>query len=371
MKKKTKLIIAIVFVLFMIIGAIIGSIFYIKYNIQLTDEFKNNQVCSVGYDTCETTSFVVDEGAWGKSTIIKLYDEGIIRDKDMAYYYYRLVNPASFIAGYYEIPHNLDLYGLIDYLSTESNVIQDTVYVTFYEDDFISDFADKIAAVTNLSASQILEYWNDEDVVRSYMEDYPFLTEDIFGPDVKVLLEGYLAPDTYEFYSYTSCEEITTIFLNQTLAIYEELKDDFDDSEFSIHEIFTLASLCQWESGDLEDMTKIARAFLNRMDEGDYLRSSVTTCYALDFNKSECALYGDIEENNLKDVPYNTYMNLGLPPGPVLCPGRDAIYAALHPARGDYYFFIGDLCYDSGTIFAATYDEHLANIEKYINACSN
>ena len=375
MRRKTKLIIAIFVVLFLINASIIGSIIYIKNNLELTDDFKNGYICGLGIEQpCETTSFVVDEGAWGKSTIEKLYETGIIKDIDIPYYYYRFINTQTFYAGYYEIPHNLDLDGIITYLGNEKNAIQDVVDITFYEDDFISDFAEKIADKTNLGKDALLEYWNDEDVVRGYMDEYPFLTEEIFGSDVKVLLEGYLAPDTYELYSYTTYDEVTRALLDQSLSIYEEFEEDFAKSDLSIHEIYTLASICQWESGDLEDMKMIAGVFLNKLynrnGEGSYLRSSVTVCYAFDLTKDACKIVDTAEEEYvLKDHPYNTYMNEGLPPGPVLCPGRDAIDAALHPTDSNYFFFVGDLCYGSGTIFATTYAQHLANAEKYVNGC--
>lgn len=377
MKKKTKLIIAIFSVLFMINACIIGAVIYVKSNLDLSSDFKNGYICGLGIDEpCETTSFIVDEGAWGKSTIDKLYETGILKNQDIPYYYYRFLNPQTFYAGYYEIPHNLDLDGLIDYLSDEKNIIQDTVDITFYEDDFINDFAKKISDKTNLGYNAILEYWNDEDVVRGYMKEYPFLTEDIFGDDIKVLLEGYLAPDTYEFFSYTTYDEVTRVFLDQTLAIYNEFEDDFKNSDMSIHEIFTLASICQWESGDLDDMKMIAGVFLNKLNnrnnEGSYIRSSVTVCYAFDLDKDACKIVDTNEEEYvLKDHPYNTYLNPGLPPGPVLCPGKDAIDAALHPTANNYFFFVGDLCYDTGTVFATTYEQHLANVEKYVNGCFN
>lgn len=377
MKKKTKLLIAIFSVLFAIIACFVGTIIYIKVNLDLSSDFKNGYICGVGIDEpCETTSFIVDEGAWGKSTIDKLYQTGILKDENIPYYYYRFLNPQTFYAGYYEIPHNLDLDGLIDYLSDEDNIIQDTVSITFYEDDFITDFAKKIADSTNLGYNAILEYWNDEEVIKSYMEEYPFLTDDIFDEDIKVLLEGYLAPDTYEFFSYTTYDEVTRVFLDQTLSIYNEFEEDFKNSDMSIHEIFTLASICQWESGDLEDMKMIAGVFLNKLNnrngEGSYIRSSVTVCYAFDLDKDACKIVDTAEEEYvLKDHPYNTYLNPGLPPGPVLCPGKDAIDAALHPTDNNYFFFVGDLCYNTGTVFAKTYEQHLANVEKYVNGCFN
>lgn len=378
MKKKTKLVIAIFSTLFLIICLIVGSIIYFMLNMELTDDFLNGKVCGLDIEEpCETTSFVVDEGAWGKSTIVKLYETGILQQIDIPYTYYRFFNPQPFIAGYYEIPHNLDLDGLIEYLSTESNVIQDTVNIIFYEDDNITDFAKAIGDKTNLSAKGLLEYWDNKETVEAYMKEYPFLTEDIFNdPNIKHYLEGYLAPDSYEFYTYTDYDEVTRVLLDQSLVIFNKYKDDFEDSDLSIHEVYTLASMCQWESGVREDMESIAGVFMNKLNnlngEGSYLRSSVTVCYAFDLDKDACKIVDTAEEEYvLKDVPYNTYMNEGLPPGPVLCPGEDAIYAALHPEDNNYFFFVGDLCYGTGTVFARTYSQHLANVEKYVNGCFN
>ena len=82
-KKKSKLIIFILVVLFLIIGLIVGLLLYVKTSLQPTKEFLNGELCKEGDLVCEVTPFVVDEGAYGKSTLIKLQEEGIIKNAEI------------------------------------------------------------------------------------------------------------------------------------------------------------------------------------------------------------------------------------------------------------------------------------------------
>ena len=309
----------------------------------------------------------------------KLQEKGIIKNSDIVYYYNRIFSGYSFAAGYFELPHTVDdgnggkrpitLEELMAFLANPANAHQDTVTIAFDEGDFIRHYAEKIGESTTVSAQEILDYWNDEAVVRSYMKDYPFLTDAIFNENVKYLLEGYLFPDTYEFFEFTNPDEITRKMLDRTLEIYEKHKSEFDASEFSIHEVFTLASIVQWESGSMEDSKLIAGVFVTRLKEPEVLASTVTACYAFDLTKDECYEVGDTLDYTWRDDPYNTYTNQGLPPGPVCCPNETALIAALNPDSSQgYFFFCADMC-NGGTVFARTYEEHEYNIEHYYLAC--
>ncbi len=394
-KKKNRLLIAIFVILFLIIGIVVGAILYVKNSLKVSDDFINGNICDNGATGCEITPFVVDEGAWGKSTIVKLSDTGIIKNSDIVYTYTRIMGPSMFYAGYYEIPHQMsDEYGnvhditldeLLAFLADSKNAHQDTVWIKLEEGDFARGFAKTIAeSVTlkenptddvNAKAQTLLDYWNDPDVVRSYMSEYPFLTEEILeDSNVKILLEGYLFPETYEFFEYSSCDQITRRFLDQTLIMFEKYKTDFDESTLSYHQLFTLASILQWESGSLIDTEAISGVFYNRLrdgaDHGIYtLGSTVTTCYAFDMTKDECFTLGDLEEYSSRPHPYNTYQIEGLPPGPVCNPGEISLYAALNPEENGYYYFGADLC-NGGTVFAVTYEQHLSNMDRYYVPCS-
>ena len=381
MKKKTKIIIAIFVVLLLIIGIIAGIIIYVNSCLKPTEAFLNGEICNEYETPCEVTPFVVEEGAYGKSTLEKLEQNGIIKDADIVYYYNRIFSGYSFTAGYFELPHQMeDMYGnkhrttldeLMAFLSDAKNAHQDTVTLSFDEGDFIESYAKQLADNTTVTYQELMDYWNNEEVVRSYMNDYPFLTEDIFAnKDIRYYLEGYLFPDTYEFFEFTNPDEITRRFFDRTLDIYNRYKDDFDNSEHNIHEIFTLASIIQWESGSLEDSKLIAGVFENRLNEPEVLASTVTACYAAKLTKQECYDVGDTLDYTWRDDPYNTYTNQGLPPGPICNPNEIAINAALHPDTKDgYFFFCANMC-DGGTVFAKTYEEQLYNQEHYYEACS-
>ena len=373
-KKKNKIIILILIVFFMIIGILAGSYFFVKSELRPAKAFIEGQICGEEAAPCEVTPFVIDEGIYGKAVLDKLEAEGIIRNSQLAYYYNRIFTGYSFPAGYFEIPHqidgqNIDLKGVMAFLSDPKNAHQDTVTISFKEGGLLREYAKQIGEATTVSYNEILDYWNDENVVRGYMNEYPFLTEEIFQENVRFLLEGYLFPDTYEFFEYTSCDEITRKMLDQTNAIYQKYRNDFAESEFSVHEIFTLASIVQGETGNIDDAPLVAGVFVDRYNAPEVMASTVTSCYAFDLTKQECDEIGEGLDYTQQYDPYNTYTIMGFPPGPVNNPNEVSIAAALHPDTSEgYFYFCANYC-DGGTVFARTLSEHMANIKRYMNAC--
>ena len=111
-------------------------------------------------------------------------------------------------------------------------------------------------------------------------------------------------------------------------------------------------------------MKMIAGVFYNRMAIGMKLQSSVTVCYAIDIDKGDS--WKACEVNPTYDSPYNTYMVKGLPPGPILNPGVDAIAAVLNPTESNYYYFMADVYGDGTVYYAETYAQHLALVNKYL-----
>ena len=380
-KKKNRIVIIILSLLAVIIGLIAGIVIYIKLSLKPTDAFLKGKICQNGEESCDVTVFIVDEGAYGKSTLDKLEAQGIIRDSDIVYYYNRIFTGYSFVAGYFELPHQYEnedgskrdstIDDIMKFLADPKNAHQDTVTISFDEGDFIREYAKQIGEKTTVSAEEIMNFWEDESVIRSYMSEYPFLTEDIFNDNVKYYLEGYLFPDTYEFFEFTNCDEITRKFFDRTLEIYNKHLDEFKASNFSTHEIFTLASIVQWETGDPEDSILVAGVFVTRLNYPEVLGSTVTACYAFDLTKDECYKVGDQFTYTQEYHPYNTYTVQGLPPGPVCNPNEVALNAALNydDSQG-YFFFCANMC-DGGTVFARTAAEHQYNIETYYLACAS
>ena len=308
--------------------------------------------------------FTVKENSSTKAVINELAKEDIIKNADVAYYYVRLKKNASFKAGDYLIDKSWTLDDIVTYLSNAKNAIVDSVSITFTEGEWIKHYAEKLDNETNVTYEELMNYWNDEDVIRSYMNEYPFLTEEIIKSDSRYYLEGYLFPNTYEFYRNTNVDEITRKFLNQTLLIYNEYKDEFTSNEMSIHEIFTLASIVQYEAASVNDMKTIAGVFLNRLSIGMPLQSSVTVCNSMDIYIDTD--WRQCEYNPDYDSPYNTYKYYGLTPGPILNPGKAAIEAVLEPIESEYLFFMADVCGDGTVYYAEDYATHLYYVNKYI-----
>lgn len=149
-------------------------------------------------------------------------------------------------------------------------------------------------------------------------------------------LEGYLFPDTYDFYAYDSAEcakMVVERMISQTDSkITDEMYKRAEDMGYTMNEILTMASIIQMESGqNTEEMKNVAAIFYNRLNSKEFgTLGSSPTCY-----------YGESFKND--DGRYNTYNVNGLPPGPLCSPGIDAIMAALYPAEKDgYYYFVTD-----------------------------
>ena len=353
MKKTLRIILIILLVL---IGLFLGSFFYAKSQLNAVDP-KDNSV----------EIFEIEPNSSAKTVFNKLKSEGFIKDNNIAYYYARFLHHPDFKAGKYEISKSMNIDSLIDYMSDGNNALQDTVIVKILEGEWLKYFAVALEENTNLDANDLMNYWNDESVVRNYMKDYEFLTEEIFNSDIRYKLEGYLFPDTYEFYQVTTNDEVTRKMLDRTNEVYQKYKDDFAKSDLSIHQIFTLASMLQFESGSYEDMTKISSVFRNRLAIGMPLQSSVTVCYAIDLDiKNESWQKCELASNAENPSPYNTYLFYGLPPGPIVSPGEDAIDVALHPAQTDYLYFMADVCNNTGVYFSETYAEQLMYYAQYL-----
>lgn len=165
-------------------------------------------------------------------------------------------------------------------------------------------------------------------------------------------LEGYLFPDTYLIPSGATEE----IIIQEMLACFESkvaipFSTDISKSGMSINDIVTLASLIEREARVSKDRTLISGVLWNRLDKGMRLECDATVLYALGKHKDR-VLYRDLEV----DSPYNTYRNVGLPPGAIANPGLDCIQAALHPAKTDCLYYVARP--DGSHIFTRTLEAH-------------
>jgi len=166
-------------------------------------------------------------------------------------------------------------------------------------------------------------------------------------------LEGYLFPDTYLISWPYSARGIAEQMAERFSAVYsEEIANVADSVSFTRHELVTLSSIIQAEAVLKSEMPRISAVYHNRLKKGMRLEADPTVAYALGGVRRRL-WYNDLKINS----PYNTYLHNGLPPGPVCCPGKAALEAAVYPEKGggDYYFVEDGW---GGHIFSRTYLEH-------------
>lgn len=324
--------------------------------------YYNSQLSPVSSDTSKIY-FSIESGDNLNSITQKLDKKGLIKNASLANIAGKLHGDTSFNTGTYILKRSMSTTAILNYLSNPKNIVIDQVMLTFKEGIWAKDIAKKIGENTNVKSDELINLWNDDNFLNKCIKKYDFLSNKILNSNYRVKLEGYLYPETYYFKKNTSAEEVTYTFLNQFQSVYNKYKKQISESKYSIHELITLASVVQYESKTENDMKMIAGVFYNRLNKGMKLQSSVTVCYAI-YNYSswqECEAQTDI------DSPYNTYQNEGLPIGPILNPGEDAIKAVLNPTKNDYYYFIADVNGDGTVYYAKTFEEHQANINKYLN----
>lgn len=299
-----------------------------------------------------------------EQTITKLKQENIIKDELVAKIVAKLNGFDKVFEGTYEIDRAWDTVTILQYLQDVDHVLHDHVFrMTFVEGQWAKDFAKIIANHTNYSEQEVIDYWNNETVVKALIDQYEVLTDAVLNPQTYVKLEGYFAPDTYEFYRDASLADITKTLLDPSEQFYLTNKSLFDNSKYSVHQLFTLASIVQFEAGKPADQQVVAAVFFNRLAIDMKLESSVTLCYAnyKEINWQNC------ESDATIDSPYNTYLYAGFPIGPIANVSKTALLAVLEPVSTDYFFFIADIYGDGTVYYAKTYEEHLENVRKYLH----
>lgn len=182
------------------------------------------------------------------------------------------------------------------------------------------------------------------------------------GESLSADLEGYLFPDTYEFFVPSSAElaakRMKENFNNKVLPFVSADKSDGKNDNLS--DIIKVASMIEREVPNSEDRRIVSGIIWKRLRNGYPLQIDATICYV---KPDPC--YPLSRDDLSKDSPYNTYTRKGLPPTPVSNPGLDAIDAAVNPKNSVYWFYLSDP--ETGkTIFSVDLDEHNSNIVKYL-----
>lgn len=280
-----------------------------------------------------------------------LKSEGLIRNEDIFLAYCRQKGLDSHLkAGHYRLSRS---QGLAEIAAAIAEGKVATMTFTIPEGYTVAQVGELLASRGICSD----DAWK-KAAAKSY--DFDFLKNQN-RQIVRTPLEGFLFPDTYIIEESTPAEEIINTMLKRFEAVWNEQFADLARSQQrNVMEVVTTASLVEEEAQAAAERARVAGVIHNRLERDMLLQIDATILYALGANKSQVT-YSDLKVNS----PYNTYLNKGLPPGPIACPGQAAIQAALNPEQHNYLYYVarGDGSHE----FTATFKEHLAAQQRYAN----
>ena len=217
------------------------------------------------------------------------------------------------------------------------------IRVTILEGLTNREVAERLQQTLGFEPDSFLTLTVSADLIREYNVDSPSL-------------EGYLYPDTYYFPSKNSPREVIEAFLQRFFTVWtSEHEERARALGMTRGQVLTLASIIEGEVLVHAESRRVSAVYHNRLQQNMLLQADPTVLYALGGEKRR-VLYSDLRVES----PYNTYVNLGLPPGPICNPSLMAIEAALNPLEetGELYFVAAND--GSGRhVFSRTYQEHL------------
>ena len=258
--------------------------------------------------------------------------------------------------GQYGLKRSMSMAEIADQLTTgDGNPLVRNI--TLIPGETVEDFAAKMVRDGVLTEKEtFLSLCRSGEAFRDYYYVADVLATKTAGSR-KYVLEGYLAPDTYEVYVTATAEDLIRKLLSQTEAVFPaEMQERAEAMGFTMDQILTLASLIEKEAG-AGDFARVSAVFHNRLKAGMKLQSDVTIHYITGVRKM--ALEGDDLSAN---SPYNTYVYAGLPVGPICSPSAAAIQAALYPDEtyvAENYLYFCAKNPDSGDLyFSRTLAEH-------------
>ena len=262
-------------------------------------------------------------------------------------------------ASTYLFRRDMSMEDIISELVSGSKYNPDAITITFKEGMRITDYASEIAKATNHSETEVLNTLNDNTFLETLRKKYWFLTDSILQEGIYYPLEGYLAPDTYQFDGKDV--SVSTIVETMLDEMEKELEPYRSQIQNNVHYYMTMASLVELEGTNTENRKMIAGIFENRIAANMNLGSDVTTYYAL-----QLPMTSDLTTAQFATVnPYNTRaanMRGQMPIGPICNPSLSSLKASIEPTDSDYLYFVAD---KNGNIFYTnTLAEHEAMVQE-------
>jgi UPF0755 protein len=337
-RKKTATLIGSVFGTLVLLGAIIGGLFY-------SGILGGNQNDYPGGGHGEVL-FTIGEGEIGDQIANNLVEAGVTKSFDSFYQLLLETKPEPvFTPGVYRLKLEMSSQAALDALLDPANRVELTV--TIPEGTTEKNVLKMLAEGLSIPLA-------DFQNAAANPSQYGVPTE-------ATTLEGFLFPATYTFSPGVTASDVIQRMVDESLAVLDTAGVPADQR----WDVIRMASVIQRESGpDPEDMFKISRVFHNRLDQGMNMGSDVTTCYGAALIGKDCLLITQAALDDTSNL-YNTRILPGLPIGPISNPGAVAIDAAFNPVDGPWLFFVTVNLTTGETVFSETAAEHEAAVEQY------
>ena len=293
----------------------------------------------------QTTTFEVQPGMTLKQVARELSRQGLIRSASAFQAIAYIKNKQKQVmVGEFNLSPSMPPSSILLRITSGKTVLHP---VTIPEGYRITEIAALLHSEGLIDKESFIRQTRDENLVRS------------LGIPADNL-EGYLFPETYHFSKFTPEKRIvqTMIETFREQVLKPPLLMSAEKSSLSWHEIITLASLIEKETGLDSERKIISSVFHNRLRKNMRLQTDPTVIYAME------QFDGNIRKRDLKiDSPYNTYRYKGLPPGPIANPGLKSIVAALSPIESNHLYFVSRQ--DGSHHFSSTLAEHNRAVQKY------
>jgi UPF0755 protein len=288
-----------------------------------------------------SVTVVVPSGASGQEIAGILADADVVKSPQA--FYAESVNDersAGIQPGAYKLHHKMSAGAALDALLDPENRLEAKVVIP--EGFRVGQIVDAIVAGSDISKDELT-------AVLDHPKRLGLPKEADGNP------EGYFYPATYVVEPGMTATDVLKQMVQKTLDVMEELDiaARADAVNLDTEQVMTVASILEFEAKRTEDYPKVARVLYNRLNEDIPLQLDSTVSYVSERK-------GDVwttPEERADPSEYNTYQHIGLPPGPIGSPGKATIEAALHPADGDWLYFLADK--KGVTHFSNTYEEHV------------
>ncbi len=344
----------------LIIVSIIGGIFFVfKSTIDEINSF--GTLTSINQ---ESKKIIIPSGTSFDGVHEILISEGIIPDEKIfgfsKYKLYYFLNPNEIFvvqAGEYTVNPNTKVKDIFRIIGCKE------VTITIKEGLRIEEIAEVLSQkLSNFDKDKFI------DLAKNFSPVEELKYKEIFPK----FLEGYLFPDTYRFCDDTNeIKIIEKMLITFEQKVYENIKDELIEKDKNLHKIIKIASLIEKESSHKDDESyMIAGIIYNRLAANMPLGIDATSQYGGGYNEKQKTWWptgNELDRLVTEKNPYNTRLNLGLPPTPISNPGFQSVDAALNPKKSDYYYYLHD---SQGNIYyAKTLDEHNRNVCRYLARC--